>query len=82
MSAGGDDKLDWWPPIADGPREFDPIHRSWHFDIRDNDADIFPHLQNGNRFISIAGFNNVVAGLLDHGDRLHAYKEFVFDHQY
>ena len=50
ISTGGDDKLDWRPPISDSPREFDPIHRSRHFDIRNNDADILPRFQDGDRF--------------------------------
>jgi hypothetical protein len=31
---------------------------------------------------SVEGFNDVVAGLLNYGDRLHAYEEFVFHHQH
>jgi hypothetical protein len=82
ISTGGDDKLDWRPPIADGPRKLDPIHRSRHFNVCNNDADIFPRLQDGNRFMSIARFNNVVASLFNRDDRLHAYDGFVFHHQH
>jgi hypothetical protein len=82
MPTRHDDKLDWRPPIADGPREFNPIHRSRHFDIRNDDTDIFPRLQDGNRFISIAGFDYIVPGILKYQDRLHAYDVFIFHYQH
>jgi hypothetical protein len=61
--------------------QFDPIHRSRHFCIREYQVDILPSLQNPDGFTSAAGLKSLEPGLNQDLQDGHAHQRVVLDHQ-
>ena len=60
------------PSIADSAGQPEAVHRPGHLDVGEYDANVLSHLQKGDRFISIAGFNRVETEFLEHRRSLNA----------
>jgi hypothetical protein len=72
---------DWRPSIPHRSCEFQAVDAAGQVDVREHDANIRMGIQKIDGFISIARFNNIEALFLKrHGD-IHAYNDFIFNHE-
>ena len=78
---GGNNNVHGRPPIANGLRQLQSIHRAWHFDIRKNGLDVIPRLKNFDGFISIGSGQNVIAFRNQIRGNGHHHPKLVFDHK-
>ena len=76
---GCHDNLDWRPSVTDKRRQFHAIDAPWHINIREDDADIEPLLEDRHRFIGVGRLDRLETGLLDHVDGVETKKGLVLD---
>lgn len=61
--SGRHDYSDGWPTVSDKLCELQPIHRSRHVDVSENDADLAVIDQAQDRFIRIGSLDNIEPGI-------------------
>lgn len=59
--AGRGEYLDGWPPVPDEAGELQPIHRTRHLDIGEDDVDIGTGLEDRDGLVGVAGLNDFEA---------------------
>ena len=80
-ASGGRNDLDRRPAVADEPGKLQPVHRTRHLDIGEDDADIGTALKDRDGFIGIGRLNDFKSGVLDRLGGIQPQQEFVFDNQ-
>ena len=77
---GGNDDLDQRPMLRDMPSEGEPVHRTWHIDVREQQRGAFPMLcEMDDRFVTVEALVNSKAGVFENVHRLHRDDRIVFN---
>ena len=77
--ARGRDDLDRRPAAADGAGKLQPVHRTRHLDIGEDDVNIGSGFEDRYSLVAIACLDDFKPGILNHLGRIHPQQEFVFD---
>jgi hypothetical protein len=59
--------------------EFETVYGTWHLNIRKHHTDVAAVLEYPNCFVSVCGFNNLKARILNRLDGTQANQWFIFD---